>query len=701
MSDDYREEYLEEYQRRKERGERFFPDVIFKDQVVVFLVFAGLFLLAYFSPPELAEVADPSDSSYTPRPEWYFLFLFQLLKFFPGSVEVVGVVVLPGLALAFLVLLPWLDRSRYRHFGQRPIVTGITVALIVGATYLTLQSMLESPPPTDAAVGGDAVALLYAQNCAGCHGSTVRVTAGTDLHAVIAAGTHEGMPAWGGDLTGGEIDSLVGYIVTPSGLEVFDAQCGACHAPRDLVELDSATVSAALSEGKDFEGHQLFDAPDWSSTLGPEEFDELLNYLSAPVGPRLYADNCQSCHGAAIETDDDIDAVEALIREGGGHREMPSFGNALTLQEVRRLAEYVEDPESVPRGPSEFEESCGACHGARVPATGSVDETVAAITAGGGHASMPVWGEVLTDVQIEALASFLTESAGGAASGRRIFAENCATCHGPLGEGGANPARPGDIIAPISTSEYLSTRDDATLYSIISQGQPDFGMSPFGVAFGGPLSDAELKSVVAYIRAWEADPPVELPPEVTDVPAASASGAEVFESLCVQCHGVAGAGGLGPALDDPQWQESTSDDEMFTEIDQGHPATVMIAWGEVLNSSQITELVTHIRVLGGSEAPGAQATDTPTYTDDISAIFTSQCVVCHGVSGGWSSETYGDVLLSGVGGPTIAPGSADDSPLFQSLVGTHPRGVVMPPGGSLADRDIELIRRWINAGAPE
>jgi mono/diheme cytochrome c family protein len=700
VSDDYRQEYLEEYQRRKQRGERFFPDVIFKDQVVVFAVFVVLFLLARYKAPELAAVADPSDSSYTPRPEWYFLFLFQLLKFFPGNIEVVGVVILPGLALAFLLFLPWVDRSRFRHFTQRPVVTGITAALIVGATYLTLQSMLESPPPSEAVAAGDPVALLYAQNCAGCHGAAVAVTATTDLHAVIAAGTHEGMPAWGGDLTGGEIDSLVGYITAPSGLEVFDAQCLACHAPADLVELDLLTVREALTDGTDFAGHAGVDVPSWSETLSSEEFDQLLNYLAAPVGQRLYADNCQSCHGAGLPTEVDGAALEAIIREGGRHRDMPSFGATLTFDEVELLASYVEDPASVAEGPELFAQNCSACHGTQVPSTGSVEQTVAVISTGGSHTTMPVWGEVLTDAQIDALVAFVIESSQGAASGQQIFADNCAACHGLLGEGGVNPARPGDIIAPISSAEYLRTRDDATLYSVISQGQPDFGMSPFGVAFGGPLSDEQVRAVVGYIRGWEEDPPTVLPAGVADVPAATASGDEVFDDLCAQCHASDGSGGVGPALNDPQWQASVSDEELHAEIDRGHPATAMIAWGEILSASQINELVSHIRRLGGAGL-AADVTETPTFTADISAIFAADCAACHGSFGGWSGETYRDALLSGDAGPTILPGSADASPLYQSLIGTHPRNVVMPPGGSLDAGDIELIRRWINNGALE
>src|SRR4030065_116286 len=83
---------------------------------------------------------------------------------------------------------------------------------------------------------------------------------------------------------------------------------------------------------------------------------------------------------------------------------------------------------------------------------------------------------------------------------------------GPLGVGAPNPSRAGDVIAPISSREYLGTRDDATLRAIISEGQPDFGMSPFATTDGGPLDDQEIDAIVAFLRSWESDPPAEVPP---------------------------------------------------------------------------------------------------------------------------------------------------------------------------------------------
>ncbi len=99
MDEKERQEYLEQYKKDKEKGVPFYPDVLFKDAVISLIIFLILIALAYFVGAPLEERADPADTNYTPRPEWYFLFLFQLLKYFPGQLEVIGVVVIPTLAI--------------------------------------------------------------------------------------------------------------------------------------------------------------------------------------------------------------------------------------------------------------------------------------------------------------------------------------------------------------------------------------------------------------------------------------------------------------------------------------------------------------------------------------------------------------------------------------------------------------------------
>src|SRR5579862_6089220 len=78
---------------------KFYPRQVFQDTVAIFIAFAILFVMAVAVRVPLEQLADPTDTAYTPRPEWYFLFLFQTLKLFSGPLEVIGSVVLPGLAV--------------------------------------------------------------------------------------------------------------------------------------------------------------------------------------------------------------------------------------------------------------------------------------------------------------------------------------------------------------------------------------------------------------------------------------------------------------------------------------------------------------------------------------------------------------------------------------------------------------------------
>lgn len=700
-SKEERQAYLRKYEEEKKKGVPFWPDIIFKDVVVAFVVFLALVALAYFVGASLEEIANPSDTNYTPRPEWYFLFLFQLLKFFPGNLEVVGVIVLPVIALVFLILLPWTDRSTRRHFSGRPVVAGITVALLVGATFLTVQALLEAPPPAGATAEGDRVAALFVENCAGCHGPTVMVAPGTDLFAVISAGTHEGMPAWNSDLSADEIDALVGFILAPNGNEVFVAACSECHTVNQLIEADALDLRSALELGTGFEPHAGADIPNWNELLSSGEQAQLLNFLTAPDGQRLWTQLCAACHGRSVAFSGDDKALRDLIAEGGGHLDMPAFGGTLAETDIQALATYVIDPTTYPAGEGLFAQHCSACHAQRVPAAASLEVAVAAISQGGAHETMPVWGEILTGEQMDALVTYVSEASSlpNLAAGQELFAQNCVSCHGELGEGGSNPTRTGDIIAPISTAEYLKTRDDQTLRAIISQGQPNFGMSPFGSAFGGPLSDEQLDVLVAYLRSWEANPPVDLPPEVPDVPPPTASGSEIYVQLCAQCHGPDGEGGIGPSLSDPVWQASQTDRQIIETIDLGHPATAMIAWGDILSTQQIAELVKHIRTLTGEGPPPSSGSST--FEADVLPIFQAKCAGCHGTLGGWTGTSYEEALNTGEGGPTIIPGDPDNSVLVQTLTGTHPEGIVMPPGGTLPQGDIQTIIDWIAAGAPE
>jgi ubiquinol-cytochrome c reductase cytochrome b subunit len=91
---------------------------------------------------ELFAPAQPA-SNFVARPEWYFLFLFQLLKYFHGPLQIIATVIIPGAAATFLVLLPWLDKAESRLAKDRiPVLFGVGT-LMAGVVAMTALAMNE------------------------------------------------------------------------------------------------------------------------------------------------------------------------------------------------------------------------------------------------------------------------------------------------------------------------------------------------------------------------------------------------------------------------------------------------------------------------------------------------------------------------------------------------------------------------------
>ncbi len=137
-------------------GKPFYPDQVFEDVVGMFILFVVLACAALFAEVPLEKVADPTNANYDPRPEWYFLFLFQLLKYFQGPFEILGTFIIPTVGMLLLLFLPFLDRSERKVLWKRPIaltVTTVSVVAIVGLTILGASSpkldIQEETPPTE------------------------------------------------------------------------------------------------------------------------------------------------------------------------------------------------------------------------------------------------------------------------------------------------------------------------------------------------------------------------------------------------------------------------------------------------------------------------------------------------------------------------------------------------------------------------
>ena len=235
---------------------KFFPEQVFRDTVAIFIAFATLFVMAVVVRVPLEQLADPTDTTYVPRPEWYFLFLFQTLKLFSGPLEVVGSVVLPTLAILVLVLVPFIDRGKMRKVTQRSFAMAVVCLAAIGWAGLTVTAVVTTPKPAVAAqidfsqptgwlelspMEMSGIGYFRQENCTSCH------TVG------------DGKPKIGPDLAGSAIHKtgawMIQHFKRPSAMvpgsampsiQLSDAQLNTLAAfllklnPQNAVALQSA-----------------------------------------------------------------------------------------------------------------------------------------------------------------------------------------------------------------------------------------------------------------------------------------------------------------------------------------------------------------------------------------------------------------------------------------------------------------------------
>ncbi|EGL82256.1 menaquinol-cytochrome c reductase (cytochrome b/c subunit) [Caldalkalibacillus thermarum TA2.A1] len=131
-----------DYSEYPGKTEPFWPNFLLKEWMVGAVVLIGFLVLTVAHEPPLERLADPTDTGYAPVPDWYFLFLYELLKYTyaSGPYTVIGTVAIPGLAFAALLLAPWLDRSKERRPVKRPIATSIMLLVIASIFVLTYDA---------------------------------------------------------------------------------------------------------------------------------------------------------------------------------------------------------------------------------------------------------------------------------------------------------------------------------------------------------------------------------------------------------------------------------------------------------------------------------------------------------------------------------------------------------------------------------
>ena len=169
-----KEQYLREYQILKQQGKPFFPYAVLKDSAMAVVTLVVIIVMALFLGAELGPKADPTTTTYTPRPEWYFFFLFELLRVIkPPELVFLATIGIPTICLMLLLLLPFFDRGPERHPFRRPVATLAGVTTIAAMAYLTVLGATAGSPteieldtPVEFEEGKQAVA---SSGCLACH----------------------------------------------------------------------------------------------------------------------------------------------------------------------------------------------------------------------------------------------------------------------------------------------------------------------------------------------------------------------------------------------------------------------------------------------------------------------------------------------------------------------------------------------------
>jgi ubiquinol-cytochrome c reductase cytochrome b subunit/menaquinol-cytochrome c reductase cytochrome b/c subunit len=143
-----KEEYLREYSILKNQGKPFFPYAVAKDSVMSVIVMVVIIFLALMFGAELGPKANPTTTTFVPRPDWYFFFLFELLRVLRNvprftSMATIGI---PTICMILMFMLPFYDRSPERRITHRPVALVAALFTITAMAYLTYSGANTGSP---------------------------------------------------------------------------------------------------------------------------------------------------------------------------------------------------------------------------------------------------------------------------------------------------------------------------------------------------------------------------------------------------------------------------------------------------------------------------------------------------------------------------------------------------------------------------
>jgi menaquinol-cytochrome c reductase cytochrome b/c subunit len=211
MNQREKEEYLRDYAILKAQGKPFFPYAVAKDAGMACVVMVVIITMSLVLGAELGPKANPTTTTYVPRPEWYFFFLFEVLRVIkPPSLVPLATIGVPTLAMILLFLLPFYDRGPERRPERRPIATLTGIVVIGAMAFLTYSGANAGSPtaiemPTPKAVlqaGGNTLAeynagkaVVAQTGCEACHkiGDNGNAGPGPDLTHIGARIPRQGI----------------------------------------------------------------------------------------------------------------------------------------------------------------------------------------------------------------------------------------------------------------------------------------------------------------------------------------------------------------------------------------------------------------------------------------------------------------------------------------------------------------------------
>jgi ubiquinol-cytochrome c reductase cytochrome b subunit len=585
--------------------EPFYPRQVLFDMGFVLLIIAALAGLSYFHPVTLGPIANPADTHFLPRPEWYYLPMFEWLKFWEGPRVVIGIVVIPGMLAAIFFLMPFLDRKLERRPWRRPIPALAVAIVILGMVYLGVRSQIDdregpiaaqlalqaeqeraytaSPfqPYIEPTGGMVAVGMpsgpvnpLVAQGkgifiehgCVGCHGATgIGTAAAPSLVGVTQKFSKEQlvsllrnpnarmragrMPALD-DAPASEVAALVTYI-------------GVLGTPAaNVPAVFRLPPQSPLPAGGDIR----------FLAIKRVSLDGLQNQSQSfvDVGRQIFQERaCFACHGQAgsggresaiaplIARITDTPLKELLtnpntkMRAGG----MPPV--TATPEQIDALVSYLR---SLPM-PSKAKAAEPIAHSDR---TNPIEDHALAMSANAYTPSSLV-NAIPTAQPASTVGVMSTRESAGITSGRALFhSQGCVACHGQNAEGtrlapsliGVGSKFPGDRLLAVLRHPTDKMRgggmptvklDDSPLAELVAY-LGGLEPSPSRPPQGPPDSEARL---TAARPAFEADRSIQAAPfQQANTPFSPEAmrGQKLFQSnACGTCHGTGGVNGTAAA----------------------------------------------------------------------------------------------------------------------------------------------------------